>query len=348
MATGLAPAASVSDVLKELSVKENDVQKPWERPPLSASYAAKPCIKFQKIDIAESSYDLGSPEIHLFGITKNGHSILVRVVGYEHYAYYLVPKGFSKDDLEPLRNNLNELIVESYEEVSSAPISRIDLEKGKGELSYLKIMVSDYHDLDEHSKAQIFQLGRCKYRDMFPNPQNPCWTRRYVNAMSWLKLTAKKYKIVPAENKISTCQLEVSIHDEHIMLTSGQAEMGPLRILSFDIETDIPDDRNVFPTARNYPIFTIGNRISTYGRANSDDVQIVFTLGSCSPISGATVVACEDEAALLLAWKSFIIEVDPDIVLGHNITRFDMPFLLGRAIVHNLDEFPYLGRLKCK
>jgi DNA polymerase delta subunit 1 len=50
---------------------------------------------------------------------------------------------------------------------------------------------------------------------------------------------------------------------------------------------------------------------------------------------------------MLMAWQKFFVEVDPDIVIGYNITQFDIHYMLERAWVLELKEFPFLGRIKC-
>lgn len=51
---------------------------------------------------------------------------------------------------------------------------------------------------------------------------------------------------------------------------------------------------------------------------------------------------------MLSAWRKFFLEVDPDIVIGYNLTQFDIPYLLTRARTLGLRNFPYLGRVKCE
>jgi DNA polymerase delta subunit 1 len=51
---------------------------------------------------------------------------------------------------------------------------------------------------------------------------------------------------------------------------------------------------------------------------------------------------------MLMAWKNFFIEADPDIVIGYNITQFDIPYLLNRAHTLGLRDFPFLGRIRGK
>eukprot|EP01116_Phalansterium_solitarium_P016226 TRINITY_DN3727_c0_g1_i4.p1 TRINITY_DN3727_c0_g1~~TRINITY_DN3727_c0_g1_i4.p1 ORF type:complete len:592 (+),score=282.68 TRINITY_DN3727_c0_g1_i4:413-2188(+) len=49
---------------------------------------------------------------------------------------------------------------------------------------------------------------------------------------------------------------------------------------------------------------------------------------------------------MLVNWKRFVAEVDPDIIIGYNIANFDFPYLINRAKVLKLDEFAMLSRLK--
>lgn len=48
---------------------------------------------------------------------------------------------------------------------------------------------------------------------------------------------------------------------------------------------------------------------------------------------------------MLQAWRDFVNEVDPDVVIGYNIAGFDLPYLLDRAKALHINKFPYLGRL---
>jgi len=51
---------------------------------------------------------------------------------------------------------------------------------------------------------------------------------------------------------------------------------------------------------------------------------------------------------MLQAWRDFVQEVDPDVVIGYNIANFDFPYLIDRAKHLNAKRFPFLGRLKSK
>ena len=63
---------------------------------------------------------------------------------------------------------------------------------------------------------------------------------------------------------------------------------------------------------------------------------------------GSQVIPHEDEGKMLVAWRNFVSDVDPDIVIGYNIANFDLPYLMDRAKHLKATEFPYLGRLRSK
>lgn len=75
-------------------------------------------------------------------------------------------------------------------------------------------------------------------------------------------------------------------------------------------------------------------------------IRNVFTLNTCAHIVGTQVIEHTDEKEMLLAWQRFVEEVDPDLIIGYNISNFDLPYLLDRAKTLRATKFPYLGRMK--
>jgi len=49
---------------------------------------------------------------------------------------------------------------------------------------------------------------------------------------------------------------------------------------------------------------------------------------------------------MLQEWRDFVEQVDPDLIIGYNISNFDLPYLLDRAKALKATQFPYLGRLR--
>ena len=49
---------------------------------------------------------------------------------------------------------------------------------------------------------------------------------------------------------------------------------------------------------------------------------------------------------MLRAWKEFILESDPDLIVGYNIINFDIPYLFDRAATLKVNDFPMMSRIK--
>lgn len=71
----------------------------------------------------------------------------------------------------------------------------------------------------------------------------------------------------------------------------------------------------------------------------------VFTLNTCAHIVGSQVLEFKDERTLLLEWRKFVEKVDPDMIIGYNISNFDLPYLLDRAKALKIPDFAFLGRM---
>jgi DNA polymerase delta subunit 1 len=119
--------------------------------------------------------------------------------------------------------------------------------------------------------------------------------------------------------------------------------MAPFRVLSFDIEC--AGRKGHFPEAKHDPVIQIANLVTLQGE-DHPFVRNVMTLKSCAPIVGVDVMSFETEREVLLAWRDLIRDVDPDIIIGYNICKFDLPYLIERAATLGIEEFPLLGRVK--
>jgi DNA polymerase delta subunit 1 len=75
-------------------------------------------------------------------------------------------------------------------------------------------------------------------------------------------------------------------------------------------------------------------------------VRNVFTLNTCAHIVGSQVLQFTDERKLLSEWRKFVEAVDPDMMIGYNISNFDLPYLLDRAKALKVADFAYLGRMR--
>lgn len=164
--------------------------------------------------------------------------------------------------------------------------------------------------------------------------------------MSWVEVLPTKYKMIEHRDRHSNCQIEAEVHYRDLIAHPADGEwakMAPLRILSFDIEC--AGRKGVFPEANMDPVIQIANVVTRYGD-EKPFVRNVFCMDTCSLIVNTQIFEFDAEETMLMAWRDFLEKVDPDVIIGYNISNFDFPYLLDRARHLKVQKFPFLSRLK--
>ena len=164
--------------------------------------------------------------------------------------------------------------------------------------------------------------------------------------MSWVEAPATKYQMIPDRDRHSNCQIEAHIHYRDLIAHQAEGEwakMAPLRVLSFDIEC--AGRKGIFPEANIDPVIQIANVVTRVGE-DTPFVRNVFCMDTCSHIVNTQIFEFDREEKMLMAWRNFVEQVDPDIIIGYNIANFDFVYLLDRAKHLKVSQFPYWTRLK--
>jgi DNA polymerase elongation subunit (family B) len=117
--------------------------------------------------------------------------------------------------------------------------------------------------------------------------------------------------------RTTTCDLEYNIAT---IQASDHIGIKPL-VLSYDIECLVPEKG--FPDAKKDPIITIG----CYSSKESKCFCVHNTPGHNS---------YPTEKGMLNAFLAYVIMLDPDIITGHNINRFDNVYLRDRCKKNNV------------
>lgn len=336
--------------LEEKVAKSSAGDQVWERAAVP-DLTNKP-IHFQQIDADESSR-LGEPIVRMFGVTKDGNSVLCDITGFHHYLYVKAPVGFRQSDV-------GEFTAYLKNQCDFLDVTRVDLVLKQNLWGYVSDEKQPFLRIVTRNPRTIprirshIESSPVQFRGMtfdtttFDNIAYfmRCMIDCHIQGMSWLTLPANKYKFTPEEQRESRAQIEVSIPYTDLIAHQPEDEWldsAPLRILSFDIEC--AGRKGIFPQADVDPVIQIANMVQVHG-ASHPFIRNVFTLGTCSSISGSQVLSFSTERELLLAWCDFVKKVDPDVVIGYNIGNFDLPYLIDRAAALKLDTFPYFGRLR--
>ncbi|EAU86018.2 delta DNA polymerase [Coprinopsis cinerea okayama7 len=338
-------------------------------------------LVFQPIRLEEGRGSDGTGIINIFGLTEHGSTVMVSVRDYHQWFYMPHPEGFKVKQAPAWRDKLNvrrfpgpylKLVGKDNVVAKILPLTEalkvyVAL---PDELDNLKNKSPHNGSFPDNPRLTLFPQmlvstgtvsetteGNDKYLAAFMREKK-------VQVMNWLSLSSGTYRVVPDDSRVSTCQLEVTASGRNIVLlassrtelvTQRLPEIAPLRVLSFDVETMVfrptpPATRAPFPHPTTSEVLQISNIISRrYGKDQSMELssRVIFTLGKCAAISGAQVFWFDTEEELLLSWHQFVKSIDPDVITGYNMGRFDLPFLLARAKILGIqDTFGRLGRLE--
>ncbi|CAN9476791.1 unnamed protein product [Alternaria alternata] len=348
------------------TLKKDNTEKDqqWRRPPLPEDFnEMTQNLVFQQIEAEEGVLNGGKTTVKLFGVTETGHSVLIHVTGFQHYFYVAAPLNFHKEDCEPYKVFLESECQKNFNQ-HSAVIASVQMcmrenilrFQGNQKSPYLKITVTDPKMINR--VRMMVQKGNANYKRLWPAREdgiltfdNIAYVLRFmidtkVAGMCWVEVPAGKYRMISPRDRHSNCQIEAQLHYSDLIAHQAEGEwakLAPLRILSFDIEC--AGRKGVFPEANVDPVIQIANVVTRYGE-QKPFVRNVFCLDTVSPIVATQVLSFQDEGEMLMKWRDFVEEVDPDVIIGYNINNFDFPYLLDRAKHLKLQRFPYWSRLK--
>ncbi|PWN19351.1 hypothetical protein BCV69DRAFT_283987 [Microstroma glucosiphilum] len=362
-----APPSSFADTLKKLKEEADavagavvDEESKWPRPVLEPIIPEEDEITFQQIDCEEHQFPGSAPTVRIYGVTKEGHSVLVHVNSFLPYFFIAAPRGFRPADCTDFTNHLNSLFGSSSANAARAVeatemVARKSLMEYRGDedVAFVKITCGEIRALQRIRGSM--ERGEVSFRDMMSagdsvlTYENIAYTLRFmidhkIVGMNWLTLKANQYHLREDSRKLSLCQIEADCPAEAIISHAPEGEwsdVAPLRILSFDIEC--AGRKGIFPDATIDPVIQIGCMVTRQGES-TPFVRTIFTLNTCATIVGSHVQSFDSETKMLESWADFVRTIDPDVVVGYNIANFDFPYLLDRAKTLKSAKFPYLGR----
>jgi DNA polymerase delta subunit 1 len=312
------------------------------------------------------------PVIRLYGVTRQGRSVLATVHGFTPYFYVSLPA--SADLSDSALGQLRVILDQRLKDRAKGDEKRLNtcvvgIEKVPGKQSLLgyyfgatKDFVKVYVALPSlvPSLKRMFDDGVS-----LPNgtlirgatyESNVPFVLRFmidnnIQGADWIELPPKSFSVRDATQKVSRCTIEVDVFFNQVVVhpcDGPWSGIAPLRVLSFDIEC--MGRKGHFPEAQQDPVIQIANTVTLQG-SDHPIIRNVFTLNTCLPIVGAQVISSETEEEMLMKWRAFVTAVDPDVITGYNIANFDIPYLLNRAKAlekkhPSLKRFPDIGRIK--
>ncbi|KAI5918903.1 DNA polymerase delta catalytic subunit [Camillea tinctor] len=343
----------ISDLKKTNSEKDQN----WERPPVVDFDPQRDSLIFQQIEAEEGTLHGGKATVKLFGVTENGHSVMLHVTDFKHYFYIAAPVSFTPDDCEHFKTFINlQLPMNAVHSCKIELRENIFGFQGNTQSPYIKISLTD-HKLFARTRS-LFEERKINWKGLWKGVadggimtfDNLQYVLRFmvdckIPGMSWVEAPAQKYQLIAENERQSSCQIEAEVNYQDLISHEPKGEwskMAPLRILSFDIEC--AGRKGIFPEPNQDPVIQIANIVTRYGEGKPF-IRNVFCLDETSPIVATEVKTYDREDKMLMGWKEFLDKVDPDLITGYNISNFDFPYLLKRASHLKVDGFEYWTRL---
>lgn len=78
-----------------------------------------------------------------------------------------------------------------------------------------------------------------------------------------------------------------------------------------------------------------------------EDDELKSKVNACLELENVTVYSFKNELNMLLCWRDFVVQQDPDILTGYNIINFDLSYLNARILHLKLGatRFNHMGRI---
>lgn len=295
-----------------------------------------------------TNLNVSEPIITIFGTMKDGSPVQLLVKDFNPY-FYIQPVGDQNIFEDEIREAIDKLSIKGKLLNVSTSMKYPLYGYSESKSLFYKLTFntpSVFYQIKPILEAGILIKNRLVRFKLFES--NFPFVLRFMVDMSivgmqYLKI--KRYIVLSSNPFVISCSyvdvVPLEIKNEYVKLPK-------FKILSIDIEC-ISLDKISFPVATKDPIIQIGNTVS-YSDDPSKIEQVIFCLKETAAIPGAIVRSFNTKKDLLIAWKEYFIDQNPDLILGYNLKGFDIPYILERGTTLNIEDFNKLGRTQkpCK
>lgn len=290
----------------------------------------------------------------LYGVTASGHSVLVRVSGFEPFLYYSLERHTQQQVVQALAEQLGKSTEERLLQSSRVVHAKRLYHWQARPSPWLKLFVwslAKYRWLSSRvcsdRTGQVPHEGRVSLEHKFLDMTS-------LQLCGWVRLRQWR----PCGDAVSHCQVEVTCHMAHVQaLAEEQRPPAPLLVACLDIECNssrATDTQQPMPcaTVEGDCVVGVGVHFWRLGGPCADgtchDLRVYFSNGDCGPCGeGIETVVCDDEAHMLGELRDALALQCVDVVVGHNIFGFDLEYLWKRyeMLQSQVPRFACLGKL---
>lgn len=220
-------------------------------------------------------------------------------------------------------------------------------------VSFPSVKSAEIFMMTLRKEIQIMGMGAIKLKPHYDRkitPEIRMAAIQHLPTAGWI--TGKGIKSAPAEKETTRKHEYVCSYRNLAMMTEIQAMKMPIvypKVLSFDNEANSTIMSSMPKAERpNDKTFQIGVTIMDppKGEKPKTYTKYLFSMGPKFTLEDAKVINCKTEADLYIAFAEFIVEQDPDVIIGFNILGWDIPYMIDRckrSFCNCIDKFSKFG-----
>ena len=254
--------------------------------------------------------------INIFGHSTSSEAMLARI-RYYPWMYIQLPPTTDESDL--LINQLYESVrgIISHEIVEKKRIHGYNA----GTIKLIKMSFNKMVTLYSCRKQVLLKNYECYEYSV--NQISKFQAERDISYCEWLEFS--KYRQVCDSTRKSLCRQEYHVSPSHIEKYTGPPLGVPLpSVFSFDGEMNAT---NITSMPKHFEpddvTFCIGITFSKCGKVQKHAI----VLEKCNQKTNAIIHVVKNEKEMADVLADLILELDPDVIIGHNIFKWDWPYL---------------------
>jgi DNA polymerase delta subunit 1 len=298
--------------------------------------------------------------IYIYGLTIDRKRVCVKVVNFKPFIYLELPGNikWTNVNIDLVKDQIKKML-------KSDPPTEIKLQTKKkiyyfAEAKFLKLSFNSKKTINLlkyllKKPQQIFGLGQLTFQiHENTDPILQLFAMTKIKPAGWITITQCTDEQVLAEHadKVSNADYEIIGLVQNIKPAIDNSKITNPLIVSYDIECISADaSGNTFPN----PDLVTDQIIcicATVGYIQDEECDwkqyshVNEAQGKKCPNLDNTVFHYPSERELLLGWSKFIMDINPDVIIGYNSLSFDDKYITKRTeICQCWPKFSKMGRL---
>lgn len=303
--------------------------------------------------------------INIYGLDKDNNTIVLKTT-FTPYIYLELPTTVKWNDNNIINvvHKINSLTGEfhpvKWELMTKKRLYYANIRPSgkKKEFQYLFLCFSAQSDIGKLSykikhPLDIQGLGRLQFRihESDATPPLQIISQRDIPSIGWIKFKGREIK--DESEKETICHREFSAVKWGELVSHPCDDVARPLLLCIDIEANSADpSRMPNVEGQDDQIFQIACILARQGCPEEKYEKYLLSLGKPSQKKvgeDVTILTFKTEGDLLCGYAEFIREKNPNIIIGYNIFKFDIPYMIGRSKMRYVNgDFDRQGFFKGK